>query len=792
MPGTRAYDVAVPLPFQSPFTYAGSEDGHVAQRGCRVLVPFGGRKVIGVVTGPATSVPDQPLKPVLELLDDEPLPPPALLDLAAWVADHYMAAPGECYRLVLPPSGVKASTSSVRAAACGREPDARDEDLLAELRCAPLSMAALTRRLGRDAASVVARLRRQGLVTVEHQIATSGFRVERVAVLVPGQQAPKALRQREILEALAASGGRQRVADLTAAHPSLRSALAALVRAARVTVEDVRVERRPDTLDGDVPRHLTLTGAQRDASAALEQAVDAASFQPFLLFGVTGSGKTEVYFRAAAAALAKGRSVLLLVPEIALTPFVVRGATARFGDTVAVIHSDLSPGERHDQWWRIRDGGARLVIGARSAVFAPLPDLGLVIVDEEHDGAYKQEDAPRYSARDVAVMRAKLESVPVVLGSATPSIESFTNAERGKYRLLSLPTRIGSQGLPSIAIVDRRAILRQGGERILTPPLVEALTECLDRSEQALLLLNRRGYAQCLVCRECGIQASCPNCSVSLTVHALGQTVECHYCGYAGAPPRQCSSCRGEYLRLTGYGTERVLEALREALPRVRAERVDRDLARRRGAVARTLRAFEEGTLDVLVGTQMIAKGHDFPRVTLVGVVDADVGLGLPDFRAAERTFQILTQVAGRAGRGERPGRVVLQSLAPDHYALVHACAQDFAGFVENEREFRRTMGYPPFLAMVHVVVRSEDASRAQGEATGLARGLRAVPGRRFQVLGPAAAPLARIQREHRWQILLKGARGSVRQALRSVLEERYGRQRWPGIAVDVDPLSIM
>jgi primosomal protein N' (replication factor Y) len=522
------------------------------------------------------------------------------------------------------------------------------------------------------------------------------------------------------------------------------------------------------------------------------ESVGGGAFRPFLLHGVTGSGKTEVYFRAVEAALACGRGAIVLVPEIGLTPMLVRAARSRFGGTVSVLHSELSAGERHDQWWRIREGDSRVVVGARSAVFAPVPDLGLVVVDEEHDGSYKQDESPRYHGRDVAVMRARLEACPVLLGSATPSVESHANALRGKYERLLLPHRIGPQGLPSVEIVDRRAMLRAGGDPILGPTLRDALAARLARREQSLVLLNRRGYATSLLCRECAQEAMCPNCSVSLTLHQGGRSALCHYCGHEAKAPTSCPSCRGAYLRLTGFGTERVAEAVQEALPGARVDRLDRDRASRRGVLAQTLAAFEKGEIDVLVGTQMIAKGHDFPRVTLVGVVDADVGLGIPDFRSAERTFQLLTQVAGRAGRGDTAGEVILQSHMPDHYALGHACAQDYDSFFEREMEFRRTMGYPPVAALVNVIVRATEAPKGAEEAEALARALRASARGRYRVLGPAHAPLARLRNEHRFQVVLKGQRPAMREAVKSALVARYGAQRWPGVAVDVDPLSVM
>jgi primosomal protein N' (replication factor Y) len=652
------------------------------------------------------------------------------------MAEHYLAAPGLCYRLVLPPAGL------------------------------PVRVA-------------------------DH---AAGFRLVRVAVLQPGAHADDAGRaagQREVVARLRAAGGRMAVPDLVRERPALRGALKRLVEAGRVRIEEERELRHPDGLAPGGAGRVTLMPDQSRVVDELLRPTE--GFRPYLLHGVTGSGKTEVYFRAAERMLEAGRGVILLVPEIALTPMLARAVSGRFGPAVSILHSGLSAGERHDQWWRIHEGGARIVVGARSALFAPVADLGLMVVDEEHEGAYKQEESPRYHGRDVAVMRAKLEGATVVLGSATPSLESYANALRGKYVLLELPHRIARRAMPEVEVVDRREALRSGAaDPILTPPLKEALVSCLERGEQALLLLNRRGWATSLMCRECGREAACPNCSVSLVLHHGGRFAQCHYCGHHSEAPTACADCRGVYLRVRGYGTEKVVEAVREALPGARVERLDRDQARKRGATARVLAGFEKGELDILVGTQMIAKGHDFPRVTLVGVVDADVGLGMPDFRAAERTFQLLTQMAGRTGRGDMPGLVLLQSHWPDHYALRLACSHDYRGFFDHEMEFRRTMGYPPVAALVNVVLRSAEEQPARREAEWLARSLRGRSGGRFRVLGPASAPLARIKGEHRVQVLLKGERARVREAVRLALTERYGEARWPGVAIDVDPVSLM
>ncbi len=791
--------VAVPLPFQSAFSYRMPPGAARPERGVRVLVPFGSRRVIGVVCGSAQdagaaagraleSPPERTLKDVLEVLDEAPLAAPPLLDLAAWVADHYLAPPGECYRLVLPPAGVRASRAMVRLL----KPGGADDPLLGQLQAGPLRLSALEKRLGRDPQARLARLRREGTVVLEQALDSPGFREVRVAVLEQESPETRGKAQAEVVRRLRAAGGRAQVPDLVRDRPSLRGAVDRLTEKGVLRVVSERELRAPEGLPAREAVAVVPTEDQERAVAELLGAVEPAAFQPFLLHGITGSGKTEVYFRAVAGALARGRGALLLVPEIGLTPMLVRAARARFGATVSVLHSELSAGERHDEWWRIREGEARVVVGARSAVFAPMPGLGLIVVDEEHDGAYKQDDSPRYHGRDVAVVRARLEACPVVLGSATPSVESYANAKSGKYRELRLPRRIGAQGLPRVEIVDRRAVLRAGGEPILTPPLREALAARLARREQSLVLLNRRGYATSLLCRECGQEAMCPNCSVSLTLHRTGRLARCHYCGHEVETPEACPSCHGAYLRLTGFGTEKVAEAVSAAFGSARVDRLDRDRASRRGVLAQTLAAFEKGEIDILVGTQMIAKGHDFPRVTLVGVVDADVGLGIPDFRSAERTFQLLTQVAGRAGRGETAGEVILQTHMPDHYALVHACSQDYDAFFERELEFRRTMGYPPVAALVNLIVRAADEDKGRAAVAALGASLRSSSQGHYRVLGPARAPLARLRQEHRFLILLKGRRKAMRDAVRRALVGRYGETRWPGVAVDVDPLSVM
>jgi primosomal protein N' (replication factor Y) len=613
-----AVSVALPLPVQTAFTYRMAGARAVPERGVRVVVPFGPRRVVGVVTGPAEADGEHALKDVLDVLDEAPLVAPPLLDLVDWVAEHYLAPPGECHRLALPPSGIRASRAVARLTS--EAADASDP-IVQALRGGPVRLSTLASRLGHDPTARLSRLRRLGVVEVEQDLDAPGFRQVRWAALDDAvAAAPKGKAQAEVLDRLRAAGGRLPVADLVRDRSSLRGALERLARTGAVHVAAERADRAPRAGEASGADRPQLTADQAGVVEILLPAVGARSFRPFLLHGVTGSGKTEVYFRAAERALEQGRGTLILVPEIGLTPLLVRAAAARFGGTVCVLHSELSAGERHDQWWRIREGECRVVVGARSAVFAPIPDLGLVVVDEEHDSAYKQDEAPRYHGRDVAVMRAKLEGAVVLLGSATPSLETFTNARQGKYERLALPRRIGSQGLPRIDVVDRRQVMKSGGDPILTPPLREAIEIRLRKQEQTLLLLNRRGYAISLLCRECGLEADCPNCSVSLAVHEGGRRARSrHYCGHQAVPPSACPSCKGEYLKQRAATGPR--RSWRRCARRSRgrastARPRSRGPARRAGAGAACLRA---GETDILVGTQMIAKGHDFPRVTLVG-----------------------------------------------------------------------------------------------------------------------------------------------------------------------------
>src|SRR5438874_6754228 len=536
-----------------------------------------------------------------------------------------------------------------------------------------------------------------------------------------------------------------------------------------------------------------LMPEQEAAFRRLSALARVADFRVALLHGVTGSGKTEIYLRLAAAVRDAGRRVLILVPEIALTPAMASLFRGAFGDRVAIQHSGLSEGERHDQWQRIRRGGIDVVVGTRSAVFAPLEEVGLIVVDEEHDGSYKQDESPRYNGRDVAIVRAQQARALVVLGSATPSMESYHNAAIGRYERVVLERRVLDRPLASVTVVDmREEYAAEGPHVILGRALRAGMQARLERREQALVLLNRRGFATAVFCRQCAGTIDCPNCSVSLVVHGEGSArrARCHYCNYTARVPATCPLCAGPYLEQAGFGTERVEAEVKNVCPDARVARLDRDAIRRRGALASLLSRFRDGEIDVLVGTQMIAKGHDFPRVTLVGVVSADVGLGLADFRASERTFQLLTQVAGRAGRGELKGEAIVTTLYPNHYSVRLACRQDYPAFYEREIDFRRKMRYPPHVALINVVVRAPTFAGAMDDASDVVQKTReGAP--EIRVLGPAPAPLGKLRGEYRAQLLIKGTnRKRIRERLLAVLAERPELAR--RTVVDVDPLSVL
>ena len=744
----RHVSVAVPVPFLPALTYRVPEDMPWPPAGSRVTVPLGNRIVTGCVIGDAADPAGEEasaaaaIRDVAACLDREAYLPPSVLELALWVAGYYACGPGETIAAALPPLALSAAARSGPRFKTRRVASAT-----------PLGRAA-----ARSAEPALGR------------------------------------RQREALAALEKAEGGLDLPDL-ARRGVGAATLARLERRGLVELATRRVERQPLTppaagLPGSGgPAPFEATPDQRRALDALRPLAAAGQFRVALLHGVTGSGKTEVYLRLARDVCASGRHVLVLVPEIALTPAAVATFRGALGERVAVQHSGLSDGERHDQWHRIQRGEVDVVVGTRSAVFAPLAALGLIVVDEEHDASYKQDESPRYHARDVAVVRGRQAGALVVLGSATPSMESYHNARSGRYLRVVMAARVHERPLASVRVVDMRAeTAAEGPDVVLSRALRDALAETLARGEQALLLLNRRGFASALLCRECGRTLECPNCSVSLTLHRAAGRARCHYCDYGVARPRTCRHCAGPYLETIGFGTERVEAEVVERFPGATVARLDRDTVRRRGAAAALLDRFARGDVRVLIGTQMIAKGHDFPNVTLVGVISADVGLTLADFRASERTFQLLTQVAGRAGRGDRPGEAIVQSFYPEHYSIGYACLQAYEPFFDAEIRYRRQLHYPPAVAMVNAVVRGRSLQRAMADADGLASLLRGRPG--FDVLGPAPAPMVRLRGQHRAQLFLKGAqRRPMRDALLSALRARPDLRR--RVTVDIDPLSV-
>ena len=768
VPSPRAVAVAVPVPYLDALTYVVPEGMAPPKPGMRVRVPLGKRSVVGTVLSPTSVDPAIEAKPIQAVLDQEPFVPPTVVELCQWMADYYVAGVGDAMGVAMPP-GSRSRESAFRTIR------------VAHATTFGLDAARLGGPGGPDGPDGPDGIT-SNRITTKQRLA-----LEELAGVSSGLSS-KALRERGISAAV----------------------LSKLVAAGLATIRVERDERDPLMIAaGAAAAEVApvLTPDQQSAFETLRVLAEGGAFRAAVLYGVTGSGKTEVYVRLAETVCARGLRVLVLVPEIALTPSAVARFQRTFGGRVAVQHSGLSDGERHDQWHRIRRGEVDVVIGTRSAVFAPMDRLGLIIVDEEHDSSYKQEEAPRYHGRDVAVMRASREGALVVLGSATPSLESFRNADTGRYARVSLDRRVLDRPLASVRLVDMRAVYAEHGpDVVISPDLAAAMGDRLAKGEQSLVLLNRRGYATSVFCRQCANPLECPHCSVSLTVHGGRRRAEaapasgaakvgirgrarCHYCNYSIPVPPQCPACAAPYMEQAGFGTERVEEEVKALFPDARVARIDRDTIRKRGALTGLLTRFAAGEIDVLVGTQMIAKGHDFPRVTLVGVISADVGLGLPDFRAAERTFQLLTQVAGRAGRGERVGEAIIQTLNPGHYSVELACRQDYPGFYEKEVAYRRAMQYPPLFALINVIVRGTTEDAAMTAAHMLARGIQPAEG--FLVLGPAPAPLGRLRGEYRVQLFLKGpTRTKMRDALRRALDGLPELRR--RVSIDVDPMTVL
>ena len=709
--------------------------------GSRVQVPFGPRKILGVVTAVAEESGHANLKPILKVIGAQTLVTPKVLKLSRWIGEYYCCAPEIALKSVLPEAVRKEDAGwrerlFVRALAVNGEfpklPKRQQEvwNIIEERRELPL---AELLELTKTTASTVRKLEDRGLVSITSEVS----------------------------------------------------------------------ERDPYARETILPtQNIVLNPAQKQTLSEITKAMDAENpSRTFLLHGVTGSGKTEIYLQALAHALEQGKGAIVLVPEISLTPQTVERFKARFSSgklqtLVAVLHSHLSAGERHDEWHKIRDGRARIVIGARSAIFAPVEPLGLIIVDEEHEHTYKQEEAPRYHARDVAIMRGQMENAVVVLGSATPSMESYANCKKGKFTLLNLPERVDDQKMPHVRVVDmRQAMFKEKGPPLFSPQLKEAITQRLERGEQTILFLNRRGYSTSLMCPKCGYVAECPNCSVSLTYHRIEQKLSCHICGHNARVPNICPNekCKNPAIRFAGTGTQKVEEVLAKLFPKARVKRMDADTMKRKDDYRQVLGDFRAGKLDILVGTQMIAKGLHFPNVTLVGIIYADSALHQPDFRAGERTFQLLTQVAGRAGRGDVEGEVFVQAFTPFHPAIQFARRHDFVGFYEQEIEFREQLKYPPASRVALLTLKGRSEEKVKFSADHLKRELekKLKSLKDLVIAGPAPAPLLRAENFYRYQIMLRTRAMSALSRELAVIVQSLTFPDDVTLAVDIDPVSL-
>jgi primosomal protein N' (replication factor Y) (superfamily II helicase) len=819
-------NVALPVPLRTTFTYAIPETlRDVVQPGSRVVAPFRRQSLVGVVVECVTHAPEgAKIRELSKVLGFQSALTPKLLELGRWIAGYYLAPVGEVFRAMLPPvtelrterqvvltdSG-RAAADKEAAAAQFLNPQQRA--FLAQLRdkagIMPFASAA---KLG-FGETALQRLRRARLIEIRESMLGRKAKTQRVIAWKGGGEESSGGKSEEDREsraraleekisvvkvALEARGPLPLAQLLRVTHVS-RSVIERMLRDGLLESWEERIDPAEDPFDtGYVAPAHELNAEQESALKLIRARFELGEFGVLLLHGVTGSGKTEVYMRAVQETLARGKTAIILVPEIALTLWVGRQCRAWFGarfEGVAVLHSALSDVERAREWWRVRNGEARVVVGTRSAIFAPLQNLGLIIVDEEQESSYKQEETPRYHGRDVAIVRAKMENAAALLGSATPSLETYHHARSGKYELLTLAGRVESRPLASVEIVDLREDFANTHQTSpISAALHDGIAECLAQKTQALVLINRRGYSWSVLCRSCGASVQCANCSISMTYHKQRNRLECHYCGAIQSVPKQCPKCQSQYVYFFGEGSEHLEERLRKEFPGARIARLDRDTARTKRQYQETLGAFAGGALDILVGTQMLAKGHDFQRVTLVGVVSADSLLSLPDFRAAERTFQLLTQVAGRAGRGGLPGRVLIQTFYPEHYAIHDAVRQDYPAFYQRETQFRRVMAYPPFTSLANVIVRHADLEKAVRWSRQLSQYFSPHDGKGLRILGPAAAPLAKLKKEHRFQFLLKSPKRSVLSKVLSGAIAYSDEKEIPqtAVTVDMDPLSLM
>ena len=811
-------NVALPVPLRTTFTYAipSALRGEV-QLGSRVVVPFRKKSLVGAVVEFVNTPPAETnIRDMAKVLDLVPALTPKLLELGQWISSYYQAPVGEVFRAMLPPvteliarrqivltEAGKALANHVKQGKFLSDLSPNEREVIETLLDRKGALTFSSQSKLRIDTALLQHLQKRGYVQIQETVEGRKRKVQTVIAWKDGKPSPEAKpvgeKEQRIRALLETERGALPLPQLLKLAGVSRALIERMLRDGLLESWEETIDPADDPFDVGyaAPAH-SLNESQERAFGAVRARFELGEFGVQLLHGVTGSGKTEVYLRSVQDALAHGKTAIVLVPEIALTLWIGRQCRAWFGaqfEGVAVLHSALSDVERAREWWRVRNGQARVVVGTRSAVFAPLDNLGLVIVDEEQENSFKQEETPRYHGRDVAIVRAKLENAVALLGSATPAMETYHNATSGKYELLTMASRVENRSLAMVEIVDLRAEFQQTHQTSPISTMLHAgIAECLQFQTQALILINRRGYSWSVLCRSCGASVQCANCSISLTYHKSRNRLECHYCGYTQAVPKTCPKCDSKYVYFFGEGSEHLEERLRKEFPGARIARLDRDTVRTKQQYQETLGAFASGALDILVGTQMLAKGHDFQRVTLVGVISADSSLNLPDFRAAERTFQLLTQVAGRAGRGDLPGRVLIQTYYPEHYAIQDAVRQDYLSFYERELHFRRMMAYPPFTSLANVIVRDTNLENAIRWSGRLSEYFSQWDGKGARVLGPASAPLARLKKEHRFQFVLKSPRRSVITKLLSGALAFCDVNEIPqtAVMVDMDPLTLL
>jgi len=809
---TEYIEVAVAIPVFQTFTYSAPESlADFVSIGKRVLIPFGRRRITGYVLGSSQGFDHKEVKSVLDVLDEQPLFPSAMVPFFRWIADYYKYPLGEVVKNALP-GGLNirdfvlvSLTTDGQDALDSGQLNPISKQILSHVQSGPCRVKELYKKIDQDIpGALLYSLERQGLISRKWELshAQTKARLERYVRVTDGRpDAGKLFRSRaKIMDVLTASGEIS-VRQLKEIVPTAATLIKPLEKAGYLTIDYKRVYRDPFGESIKPDSALTLNREQAKAVASI-CGYFTRGYKTFLLRGVTGSGKTEVYMQVADEVLKSGRCVLVLVPEIALITQMERRFRARFGDCIGVLHSGLAAGARYDQWTRILEGEATVVIGARSAIFAPFENIGIIIVDEEHDSSYKQEGKLRYNARDLAVVRAKQNDCLALLGSATPSIQSYYNTVTEKFSELILTKRVAQRSLAEISIVDLRETRdTRGIGRHISPQLRQAMQESLERGEQVLLFLNRRGYASFPVCSVCGQAMRCKHCDISLTLHQRSNAYRCHYCGYSRSAASKCDVCGSDKIKLLGLGTEKLEGMVAKLFPQARLARMDRDTTTRQGSVLKLLKGLRDHTTDILMGTQMVAKGHDFPNITLVGIICADLSLNFPDFRAGERTFQLLAQVSGRAGRGDRPGRVILQTYNPDHFSIDAARHQDFISFYNQEIGFRKALKYPPFSRVIQLKISGKDPRETKKHAHtlgDLCQSLKVSENARYQsidIMGPIEASLTRIAGRYRWQILLKGSKArKLHQFINQLLSDHpAGLSRHQvQVAIDVDPFFMM